>query len=237
MTEVRINKYLAECGIASRRNAEDFIIGGRVQINDKVVTDLSTKVGENDIVKLDGKVISRQPQKVYIMMNKPKGVVTTCADQFGRKTVLDLLQQSTADKIIIKNSKTMRVFPVGRLDYATQGLLLLTNDGDFARRVMHPSSKIKKTYIARLDKPITMQQIKELAGGVNIDGKKTSPAHVKQKGADAEITISEGRNRQVRRMFEVIGARVLDLKRISVGNLTLGALKSGQWKYIQKPNL
>ena len=235
---------MAKCGIASRRHAEEYIRAGRVHINGMIVKDLACQVGDDDIVELDGHVISYQPEKVYIMMNKPAGVVTTCNDQFGRQSIMDII-----------GDIGLRVFPVGRLDYNTEGLLFLTNDGDFAKKFTHPSNQIPKTYIAQLDKEITRQQLEKLCKGVDIhvtDNKspivKTLPAKAEfldkaykpaphfNHSAFISLTITEGRNRQVRKMFETLGCRIVKLKRTAVGNLTLGSLKSGQWKQI-KPNL
>ena len=216
----RINKYLAECGIASRRGAEDLIRAGRVSVNGETVTDLAFKVGLADNVSVNGKSVQCQPQKVYILLNKPKGVVTTCNDQFGRKTVLDLIEGVDA-----------RLFPVGRLDYATEGLLILTNDGEFARKVTHPSSEIPKTYVVKVNRRISDEQINQLRGGAGFN----LPKNLVASGNTATIIITEGRNRQVRKMFEAVGLRVTHLVRTRIGNLGLGDLEPGQWRYIEKP--
>jgi len=214
----RINKYIADCGVASRRGAEDLIRAGKVSVNGKTVTDLSTLISETDKVTVSGKPVICQPKKVYILLNKPAGVVTTCNDQFGRKTVLDLL-----------HGISERVYPVGRLDYATEGLLILTNDGEFAKIVTHPSSGISKTYVAAVNKPLSQQQITQLRQGAGFN----PPKHLKVTNLAVELAITEGRNRQVRKMFETVGLRVTHLKRISVGKLTLGDLKPGEWRYLQ----
>lgn len=221
----RINKYIADCGVASRRAAEEIIASRRVKVNGKIITDLSTQIAETDKVEVDGRIIRCQSKMVYIMMNKPAGVITSCNDQFDRKTVLDVIGKID-----------YRIFPVGRLDYATEGLLLLTNDGEFARRVTHPSSQIPKTYVAKLN-AFDERQLEVLRGGVKIDDVLCVPKKVTANENFVEIIITEGRNRQVRRMFEAVGARVKKLKRTAIGNLTLGNLKPGEFCYIKKPNL
>jgi len=218
----RINKYLAESGVASRRAAEDLIRAGKVSINGKVVTELSTQIAETDKVAVDGKQVMGQSKKVYIALNKPAGVVTTCNDQFGRKTVLDLLK-----------GVDVRVYPVGRLDYDTEGLLILTNDGEFALRITHPSSETPKTYIAFLGKPVSAEQIHQLSLGAGFN----PPKSIAGTNKVIEITITEGKNRQVRKMFETVGLKVTHLKRISIGSLTLGDLKVGEWRYLDKKDL
>jgi len=213
----RINKFLADCGVASRRGAEDLISLGVVNVNGKAVTGLSTQITDNDAVTVNGKPVTRQSEMVYIALNKPAGVVTTCDDQFDRPTVLDLLKD-------IKQ----RIYPVGRLDYDTEGLLILTNDGEFTKRITHPSSEIPKTYVATLHKSITPEQVKQLKTGVGFN----SPKSIKADGITVEVTITEGRNRQVRKMFEAVGAYVIHLKRTQIGTLTLGNLKPGTFRYL-----
>jgi len=213
----RINKFLADCGVASRRAAEDLIRFGKVKVNGETVTDLGTRIADTDTVTVNNKPITRQSRMVYIMLNKPMGVVTTCSDQFDRKTVLDIIE-----------GVPERLHTVGRLDYDTEGLLLLTNDGQFTAHVTHPSNQIPKTYIATLHAPIAPDQIKQLREGAGYN----PPQHVSVSKLDVTITISEGRNRQVRKMFENIGSHVITLKRIQVGNLTLGKLKPGEWRYM-----
>ena len=226
MERIRLQKYIAMAGVASRRKAEELIRNGFVTVNGKIVTEMGTKVNKNDIVEVCGERAKLEENKVYIMLNKPKGYVTTVKDQFSRKTVLDLLDG-------IKE----RIYPVGRLDYETSGLLLLTNDGDFSYRMTHPSHKVDKVYIATVSGEVGEDIVEKFRKGIEIDGYVTSPSamcvlYKDKKKSTVQITIHEGRNRQVRKMCEAVGHPVLDLKRVSIGNLTLGNLKEGQWRYL-----
>ncbi|MBO5239879.1 MAG: rRNA pseudouridine synthase [Clostridia bacterium] len=219
---MRINKFLAEKGVASRRHADDMIAAGRVQINGKVAT-LGENVEETDEVLIDGVLLSREEKKEeYYIMNKPKGVICTVSDDRGRKTVMDLLPESVG-----------RVFPVGRLDYETEGLLILTNDGDLAFRLTHPTSEIPKTYLVRIEGTMTEKDLNPIRSGVELDGvlTKKCKAHIVETDkayTKVHITITEGRNRQVRRMFESIGRSVAFLKRVSIGRLKLTGLDRGE---------
>lgn len=218
MEEIRINKYIASCGVCSRRNAEDIILGGRVKINGQVVTELSVKVKNGDIVEVDGKKITLEQEKIYIMLNKPRGYVTTSKEQFGRPSVLELLDVK------------QRVFAVGRLDMDSEGLLLLTNDGDFANKIIHPTKHIAKTYEVVLKKEISNEAIQILRQGVDIGRYVTRPAVVeKVDNKNIIITIYEGKNRQVRKMCEAVGNKVVNLKRIAIGSLKLDDLKMGKY--------
>ena len=223
---IRLNKYIAECGICSRRKADILIESGKVLVNDIVIKDLGVIIDDTkDQVKVDGKTISKENKYVYIMLNKPKGYVTTNSEQFGRKSVIDLIDTD------------YRIFPIGRLDMNTEGLLLLTNDGEFANKLMHPKNKVEKTYIANVKGNITKEKTEHLINGVDIGGYITKPAQVRIISKDKneiEIKISEGKNRQVRKMCENVGLRVLDLKRTSVGKLNLGNLKIGKYRYLNK---
>ena len=223
---IRLNKYIAECGICSRRKADILIESGKVLVNDIVIKDLGVKIDDTkDQVKVDGKTISKEDKFVYIMLNKPKGYVTTNSEQFGRKSVLDLIDTD------------YRIFPIGRLDMYTEGLLLLTNDGEFANKLMHPKNKVEKTYIANVKGNITEEKIENLRNGVDIGGYITKPAQVRIISKDKneiEIKISEGKNRQVRKMCEAVGLKVINLKRTSVGKLNLGNLKIGKYRYLNK---
>ena len=217
----RINKYIASCGICSRRKAEEYVLAGRVKVNDIIIKDLAYKVKEEDIIKIDDNIINKEERKVYIMLNKPKGYVTTSHEQFGRKSVLDLIDED------------VRVYPIGRLDMYTEGLLLLTNDGDFANKLMHPKNKIDKKYIVTSKEKITKNQKELLESGVNIGDYITRPAKVNiLTNNQFEIIISEGKNRQVRRMCEAVRVNLTNLKRIQIGNINLGNLQTGKYRYL-----
>ena len=218
---MRINKYLSECGIASRRASDDLIREGRVFINGKAAA-LGDYVGEKDEVTLDGTPVTRSVSHRYFVMNKPKGYVCTVEDDRGRKTVMQLLPPDAG-----------RVYPVGRLDYDSEGLLLLTDDGELTFRLTHPKNEIPKTYLVRIEGSIGEQQLNKLRSGVVLDGKLTKRCKIKVVETDKEytklhVTITEGRNRQVRRMFETVGKEVVFLKRIRVGELSLGSLDRGK---------
>lgn len=235
MEEIRLQKYMADRGIASRRKCEEYIIQGRVQVNNQVVTQLGVKVNpDTDVVMFDQKPIQNQKKEmVYLLLNKPIGYVTTAKDQFARDTVLDLL----------KGVKE-RVVPVGRLDMYTSGALILTNDGDFVYQVTHPKHEIEKTYVATLKGKITQEEVAQLQQGVEIEDYVTRPAKVKILKIDpeknisrVEITIHEGKNRQVRKMCEAIGKSVMALHRSKIGSLTVKDLKIGQWRYLKKSEI
>lgn len=223
----RLQKFMARCGVASRREAEIIILSGRVKVNKKTVTELGTKVDEdNDKVFLDGELIRPEKKLYYIMLNKPKGYVTTAKDEFGRKTVLELV-----------NDLDVRLYPVGRLDYDSEGLLLLTNDGDFAYKMTHPTQHIPKKYHAIVDGVADLGHVIKLRSGVLIDGYQTKPAKVeiadtRERTTQLNITISEGKNRQIRRMCETVGLPVIKLKRVSIGNVQLGNLPKGKWRHL-----
>jgi len=227
----RLQKVIARLGIASRRHAEEMIIKGLVKVNGQVVTELGTKVTDTDIIEVKGRKISPEKQKpfVYYLLNKPEGVITSASDPQHRKTVLDLVRSQVKE----------RVFPVGRLDYDTRGLLLLTNDGELTYRLTHPSYKVEKTYRAMLNGLISDQALNKLKNGVRLEDGLTSPAKIVQvkrikKGnyqSIVELTIHEGRNRQVRRMFDAVGFPVFYLERIAFGPLRLDSkLKPGEFR-------
>lgn len=226
---MRINKYLASCELGSRRKVEDFILNGDVSVNGKVVRELGLDILEGDEVRYKGKIVKPQEKKVYIMLNKPKCYVTTKSDEKDRRIVMDLVRSVGVD-----------IFPVGRLDFNTEGLLLLTNDGTWANNITHPSKNISKTYEVKTKYQLMPKQIRELSRGVVIDGKKTLPAVVEPVSQDGDffvthITIFEGRNREVRKMFESINLKIYNLKRLSIGALSLGNLQMGKFRYL-KPN-
>ena len=219
---MRINKYLAESGVASRRSADKLIMDGVVKINGKVCNlGDEVEVGE-DNVTVHGKTVSTIKKYDYYIMNKPKGYITSVKDEKGRKTVMDLLP-----------ANIKRLFPVGRLDYDTEGLLILTNDGDLTFRLTHPKNEIPKTYLVKTEKPIKDEDLRKLRSGVVIDGVKTNKCNVRlietyKTGAKLHVTITEGRNRQVRKMFEAVNNSVDFLKRIKIGDLTLSGLNRGE---------
>ena len=226
---MRINKYIALCGVASRRKAEELILAGRVTVNDEVMTELSYKVDEeNDIVKVDDKLIKEENKLVYILLNKPEGYITTVKDQFDRPSVLDLVSD-------IKE----RVYPIGRLDYETSGLLLLTNDGDLTYKLTHPKHEVDKTYMAIVKGVPNAQEIKNFKTGLKIEDYTTAPAKLKVIKYDEqrdssllEIKIHEGKNRQVRKMCKAINHPVLRLKRTAMGKIRIGECEIGKYRYL-----
>ncbi|WAM32978.1 rRNA pseudouridine synthase [Caldicellulosiruptor morganii] len=227
---IRLQKFMADCGVASRRKCEEIILQGRVKVNGRTVTELGFKVDpQKDEVFVDGKKLVPVQKKIYIMLNKPFGVISSAKDEKGRKTVIDL----------VKDKVDVRVFPVGRLDFDTTGLILLTNDGEFAYKVTHPKHDIEKTYIALISGVPTRDEIERFEKGLVIDGKLTSPAKLKvlkvfKQSSLVEIKIHEGRNRQVRKMCDAIGHRVLSLKRVAIGKLKLGRLKEGEFVFLDE---
>ncbi|MGE4282910.1 MAG: pseudouridine synthase, partial [Clostridia bacterium] len=231
--KIRLQKYIALSGIASRRKAEELILEGRVKVNDEIVNILGEKVNpETDIVQVDGKAIHIEKSKVYVLLNKPFGYVTTASDQFDRPTVLDL----------VKNDFNERIYPVGRLDYDTEGLLLLTNDGDLTYKITHPKYNIKKVYIAAVNGVPNGMKLNEFRKGLQIEDYITSPAEIEiikktRAGSELRIIIHEGRNRQVRKMCEKIGHTVIKLKRVALGDLVLGELSAGQWRHLTKEEI
>ena len=220
----RLQKFIAASGLCSRRKAEELIKMGKVEIDGEVVTELGVKVSGKESIVVDGELLRRE-EKEYYLLNKPREVITSCSDDKNRKTVGDLIETDS------------RIYPVGRLDYDTTGVLLLTNDGEFANIMMHPNNKIDKVYIAKIRGIIKGDSINKLKNGVVIDGKKTEKCRVKLRKTDlktnssiVEITIHEGRNHQVKKMFEAVGFEVLKLKRERVGIFTLQGLTSGDYR-------
>lgn len=222
---IRLQKYIALCGVASRRNSEKIILDGRVSVNGAVVTQMGTQIDEiRDVVSVDGKIIHPEEEKHYIAYNKPVGEVTTVSDPEGRATVMDKFEDYP-----------VRLYPVGRLDYDSEGLLLLTNDGDMMNRVLHPSREVLKVYWTKVSAHVTPEEITALRKGVMIDKRMTSPASVRlirENTFDTVLLISihEGRNRQVRRMVEAIGHKVISLRRVGFGPVSLADLPVGMWR-------
>ena len=232
MEEERLQKYMASCGVASRRACEDIILAGRVRVNGKTA-ELGMSVDpESDRVELDGKRIRREERRVWIMLYKPRGVVSTVSDPQNRKTVQDCVK-----------GVPERLFHVGRLDINSEGLILLTNDGERANRMMHPKYRVEKTYYAVCDGKLTAQEITALTNGVELEDGMTAPAKIRgvRENRDGNtsflITIHEGRNRQVRRMLEAVGHKTLRLKREKYGPLELGGLKPGEWRYLTEEEI
>jgi len=225
----RVQKIIAARGMCSRRKAEELIEQGRVKVNSKTIH-LGDKASEKDIIAIDGKTVNRVEKKEYYALNKPASYLSSLSDPSGKRTITDLLRA---------NNIRSRLIPVGRLDYSTEGLLLITNDGEFANKVMHPRYEVEKTYKAELDKPLKGFDKAKLEGGVEILGRKTWPAkiNVQKGGKIVQLTIHEGRNKIVRRMFKKIGYEVNYLERISIGHLILGTLKRGKMRRLNKSEL
>lgn len=225
--QIRLNKFLSQSGVASRREADRMIAEGRIIVNGQVVQVFGLTIDdEKDEVKVDGRRVKKDEQMVYLILNKPAGYLVSLKDPFGRPTIKDLLPS-------FKN----RIFPVGRLDYESQGLLILTNDGDLAHRLTHPRFEVKKIYLVKVkDQPDSLKLAK-LEKGIFLDGKKTAPAkivplRVSSRQTLLRVEIYEGRKREIKRMLEAIGHRVLELRRIKLDGLSLGKLKKGQWRYL-----
>lgn len=234
MSDIRLNKFLADCGLASRRKADTMIAEGQVQVNGKTVYELGVRVDPSvDRVTVDGKPVRPATMKIYVIFNKPENVLTSMSDPEGRPTVADFVEELP-----------VRVFPVGRLDWDTEGLLLLTNDGDFAQKVMHPREEIPKTYLAKLDGQPRPEELDKLLRGVTIPGGRVKALHVERarigdsKQYDwVKIVISEGKNRQVRHMFAKIGYDVKKLRRVAIGQLTIGTLQKGEYAFLDQGSL
>ena len=230
MEEVRLQKFIADCGITSRRKAEELILQGKIKVNGKVVTELGTKINpQKDVVLYNNKQIQNDNKYVYILLNKPIGYVTTVKDQFSRNSVLDLVK--------VKE----RIVPVGRLDMYTSGALILTNDGDFVYQVTHPKHEIDKTYTVTIKGIVTEQDVELLKKGVKIEEYVTKPAKVKilktdleKNSSRLEITIHEGKNRQIRKMCEAVGYPVLALHRSKISGVDVKDLPLGKWRFLSK---
>lgn len=223
----RLQKVIANSGYTSRRKAEELITNNHVKVNGEVVNTLGIKVDDQDIIEIDGEVLKTDPLKEYYLLNKPREVICSVSDDKGRKTVIDLIKTNT------------RIYPVGRLDYDTTGLIILTNNGELANILMHPKHKIQKTYIAKIDGILNEEDFKQIRKGIKIDERILKVDHMKVKEIDkqkntslVEVTIHEGRNHIVRKLFATLGYDVLKLSRIAYGNLTLGNLKSGEYRLL-----
>lgn len=228
---MRINKFLAQAGLGSRRSCEQLVLEGKIKINGTIIQELATDVDiENDIVTYKNKRLHVQENKIYIMLNKPAGYLVTVTDPFERQTVFDLLPKFKE-----------HVFPVGRLDKNSEGLLLLTNDGDFAQKITHPSKKLPKTYLVKILGKLSFFKIKLLRNGIELEDGKTLPAKVFLKSYNKSLNttrlrmvIYEGKNQQIRRMIKAVGSSIVELKRVQVGDITLGKLPKGEWRYLKE---
>ena len=228
---MRINKYIACAGVASRRKADELIANGNVRVNGLVLREPGYDVVEDDIVEVNGRRIETSEKKVYILLNKPTGYVTTVSDDRERDTVMDLVADVDA-----------RIFPVGRLDYNTSGMLIMTNDGDFAYKLTHPKHEMPKTYRALVSGVLSDEKCGRLERGVDIGGFRTSPAKVKivrglSNATLVDITIHEGKNRQVRKMFRAVGNPVKQLQRIAIGDIRLGRLAEGHYRKLTREEI
>lgn len=229
--EERLQKYMAKCGVASRRKCEQLILEGRIMVNGVCINQLGSKIDPTkDIVKFDGNIICYEKEKVYLMLNKPTGYITSLKDEKGRKTILDLINVNE------------RVFPIGRLDYDSSGLLLLTNDGDIYNKIIHPRVEINKKYIATVKGRFSHNEIEKFENGVDIGGYITSKSNIKEVSyknniSTVEIIIHEGKNRQIRKMCSYFNHDVITLKRVSIGNISLGYLKPGEYRNLTKEEI
>lgn len=228
---MRLNRFLAQSGVASRRKCDEIILEGKVKVNGKVVKEMGVEVHDTDVVQYMNRRVKPVENFVYYKLHKPKGYVTTATDDKDRKTVLDLMR-----------GVKYRIFPIGRLDYDTEGLLLLTNDGELTNILTHPKNSVEKTYIANIEGVVTNDEIKKLSSGIDIGGYITKPCSVilishDDKNTKLEIKISEGKNRQVKKMIEAIGKSVSFLKRVSVGEIKLGGLARGEYKELNKKEM
>lgn len=227
----RLQKYMASCGVASRRKCEELILNGFVSVNGQKITKLGTTIDtDKDIVEYKNKKITIEEDKVYLALNKPKGYVTTNKDERGRKTILDLVKVN------------QRIFPIGRLDYQSSGLLLLTNDGDIYNKIIHPRVKIIKKYMVIVEGQFTPGELIRFKEGIDIGGYVTAPSEIrvieiKNRNSKVEISITEGKNRQIRRMCDELNHKVLELKRVSVGEIRLGNLEEGKYRNLTDEEL
>ncbi len=225
---MRLNKFLASCGIASRRKCDELIFGGKVKVNGEIIKTPAFKIDpEKDEVSVNENVV-KLPKKIYIALNKPEGVLCSLKDDFGRTLITDLIPE-------IKE----RIFPVGRLDFNSEGLILLTNDGELSNRLIHPKYKVEKTYHVLIKGNIDRDSLERLSNGIELDGKKTQPSKIRildmgKKTTFIEIKLKEGKKRQIRRMLKEVGYEVKKLRRVKFGPIKLGRLKKGEWRYLTK---
>jgi len=224
--EIRLNKYIAHCGFTSRRKADDYIAAGKVKVNDEVVTQMGVKVQRTDKVEVEGQTLSLE-KFVYILLNKPKDTITTTDDPRNRDTVMDKIENATGK----------RVYPVGRLDRHTMGLLILTNDGDLANRLMHPSYEVRKTYEVETERGLKDDELQKLSQGIELEDGTAQAYNIARTPDGFILSIFEGRNRLVRRMVEYFGAEVTKLKRVEYAGLTLNNVKMGRWRYLKKSEI
>lgn len=230
--ECRLQKYLAECGVASRRKAEELILAGKIKVNGEVVTELGTKINPSrDKVMYNNQIVKVEKRKVYILLNKPAGYISAAKDQFDNPSILHLV-----------NDIKERLYPVGRLDKDTTGAIILTNDGDFSYKLTHPKHEVSKTYIAEVEGVPTAEEMHTFAKGVYIDGKKTYPAKIRivketKKNSILEIIIHEGRNRQVKKMCEEIGHKVVTLHRQAIGKIVIDGVKEGKYRHLTQKEI
>ena len=231
--EERLQKYMAACGIASRRKCEELILAGKVKVNGAVIDELGCKVNPlKDIVEYNGQVIVKEERKVYILLNKPEDVITSVKDEKGRKTVID----------IVKTEE--RIFPIGRLDYDSSGLIILTNDGDLYNKVIHPRVELDKKYVAVVKGEVSLDDKDKFENGIDIGGYVTAPAKLRMLDysyrkdlSTIEVCIHEGKNRQIRKMCSSLNHEVISLKRVSIGNIRLGQLKKGEYRYLNSEEI
>jgi 23S rRNA pseudouridine2605 synthase len=225
---MRLNKYIAQAGVAGRRKADELTVSGKVRVNGQVVSAPGYDVKDGDVVEVNGRKLAPESRSVYIALNKPKGYITSVDDEKDRPTVMDLVRDIEE-----------RIFPVGRLDSATTGLIIMTNDGDLAYRMTHPRHEIYKTYRAKVSGVLSRERVAALRKGVDIGGYTTAPAEIQvirqgQHSALVEIRIREGKNRQIRKMFSSVGNKVLELERTAVGDVRLGHLKQGHYRKLKR---
>jgi len=228
---MRLNRYIAQAGVTSRRKADELTINGNVKINGITMSELGYDVQEGDIVEVNGRVLQPSSNQIYIMLNKPKGYITAVSDERDRPTVMELLTDIEE-----------RLFPVGRLDYNTSGILLMTNDGDLANKLLHPKNHIYKTYRAKVSGVLSKEKVARLRNGIDIGGYVTSKANVSvikqgERSALVEIQIFEGKNRQIRKMFAAVGNKVLELERVGIGEMRIGHLKEGHYRKLTRQEI